>query len=89
MDWFTEGAILDIGANVNAPIGLCADVFTDGNHPTGFCHERVDCKSAASVKPVFFEPWVDFGGKRNECIFEAGKRIPAGFDDDAVAQGVE
>ena len=82
---FAEGAILNGGADIDPPVGLCADVFAQGDHPACIGHERVDGECAAGIEPIFFKAGVKAGGEWDEDIFKAGEYVPACFDDDAIA----
>ena len=89
MNRVAERAILSGGADIYSPIRLCANIFTQGHHPACVSHERVDREGATRIQPIFFETRVKACGERNECVLNAGERIPACFDDDAATQGVE
>ena len=76
-------------ADVNTPVGLGANVFAQGDHPTCICHEGVDGEGAACVEPIFFHAGFEAGGEGDEGVFQAGECVPTCFEGDTVPQSDE
>ena len=79
MNRLAHRTILHGAANVDTPVGLCTNIFTQGHHPTSICHERVNGEGTTGIEPIFIHAGFKAGSKRNKGILQTGKRIPTGF----------